>query len=170
MNDRTEQVDDLQLVALPSAVGCAEMFVRFSLTEWALRDMRDVAGEAARVVTAAVVDAVNPAAPGMMTARVRLSGADLIFEVESPRPVPTPAIPGVARVGTTQIDHGRYIVWFALALPSGMSASAVPLPRRQRKASQAARAAVPDEPMTTDPDVMRRILFGLNGSPDQRRP
>ncbi|CRK55977.1 hypothetical protein [Alloactinosynnema sp. L-07] len=166
MNDRTEQVDDLQLVALPSAVGCAEMFVRFSLTEWSLRDMRDIAARAARAITEAVVASANPAAPGMVTARVRLSGADLIFEVETPRAVPTPAIPGVMRAGTAQVGPGRFVVWCALALPSGMSASAVPLPRRQRKPSQAARAVAPDEPMTTDPDVMRRILFGLN-SPDQ---
>ncbi|HVK23579.1 MAG TPA: ATP-binding protein [Actinokineospora sp.] len=167
MNDRTEQVDDLQLVALPSAVGCAEMFVRFSLTEWSLREMRDVAAQAARVITEAVVAAAHPAAPGMVTARVRLSGADLIFEVETPRPVQAPAIPGVARAGATQIGPGRFVVWCALALPSGMSASAVPLPRRQRKPSQAAKVSAPEEPMTTDPDVMRRILFGLN-SPDQR--
>ncbi|WP_436496156.1 ATP-binding protein [Actinokineospora sp. HUAS TT18] len=167
MNDRTEQVDDLQLVAMPSAVGCAEMFVRFSLTEWSLRDMRDTAAEAARVITEAVVSTANPATPGMVTARVRLSGADLIFEVETPRAVAAPAIPGVHRTGTTQIGPGRYVVWCALALPSGMSASAVPLPRRQRKPSQAARQVAPEEPMTTDPDVMRRILFGLN-SPDQR--
>ena len=39
MNNQTSQVDDLRLVATPSAVNVAEMFVRFSLMEWSLRPL-----------------------------------------------------------------------------------------------------------------------------------
>jgi hypothetical protein len=162
MNDRTEQVDDLQLVAMPSAIGCADLFIRFSLAEWSLHEMRDIGAHAARTLATAVVAAADQSTPSMITARVRLTGGDLIFEIESQQPVPTPAIPGVMRVGSTQVGPGRYVVWCALPLPAGMSAAAVPLPRRQRRPSQAAQSAPVEEPSTTDPAVMRRILFGLN--------
>lgn len=168
MHDGTEQVDDLHLVALPSAVGCAEMFVRFSLTEWSLRDMRDLGAETARALTKAVVAAADPAAPGMMTARARLSGGDLVIEIEPPYPVKVPPVPAGARAGVLDIGGGRTMLWAAIALPSGMSASAVPLPRRQRRpSSQTVRGNPPDEPIGADEETMQRILFGLNGRRDR---
>ncbi|MDQ3402295.1 MAG: ATP-binding protein [Actinomycetota bacterium] len=169
MSDRTEQVDDLHLVAMPSAVGCMEMFVTFSLTEWALRDMRELAGQVGRELAAAVVAAADQAAPGMITARIRVSGDELVIELESPQPVPVPASPPGGRAGAGEVGPGRYIVWCTLPLPVGMTAANVPLPRRQRKPSQAAAEAVPEEPMSTDSDVMARILFGLNSTQERRR-
>src|SRR5579885_2638595 len=48
VNVHTTQIDDLQLIALPSAVNCAEMFVRFTVTEWSLRPLADEATFVAR--------------------------------------------------------------------------------------------------------------------------
>lgn len=169
MHDRTEQVDDLHLVALPTAVGCAEMFVRFSLTEWSLRDMRDLAAQAARALVEAVVAASDPGRPEMMTARARLSGGDLVIEIETPGVPAVPAMPDGARAGIMGIGPGRSMLWAAIALPGGMDAAAVPLPRRQRKGGQAARPAAPEEPLAADADVMQRILFGLGGARDHRQ-
>ncbi|GAA4418975.1 ATP-binding protein [Actinokineospora soli] len=168
MHDRTEQVDDLHLVALPSAVGCAEMFVRFSLTEWSLRDLRDLAANTIRALTQAVVAAADQRAPGMMTARARLSGGDLVIEIEPPHAVAVPEVPAGARAGVLDIGGGRTMLWAAIALPSGMNASAVPLPRRQRRpSSQTVRGNPPDEPIGADAETMQRILFGLNGRRDR---
>ena len=166
MTDRTEQMDDLQLVALPSAVGCTEMFVRFSLTEWKLRSMRDNAAAAAGRLAQAVVDAAEPGSPGMITARVRLSGGNLVIEVESSRPARAPSAPAGGRCGADDLGPGRHMLWLTMPLPGGMDAGAVPLPRRQRRPSpEAARLAAEEEAgAPPDPDVLGRILYGLNGS------
>ncbi|PPK65351.1 ATP-binding protein [Actinokineospora auranticolor] len=170
MNNRTEQMDDLQLVALPTAVGCTEMFVRFALTEWKLRPMRDEAALAGRRLAEAVVGAADQANPGMLTARVRLTGGDLVIELETPRVVRVPAVPDGPRVGVTELGHGRYLLWASLALPGGMNASSVPLPRRQRRPSPAAAIEAAREPLKDNTDeVMQRILFGLSGSQDRHR-
>ncbi|GAA3038855.1 ATP-binding protein [Actinokineospora globicatena] len=170
MNDRTEQMDDLQLVALPTAVGCTEMFVRFSATEWNLRPMRDAAAQAGRALAQAVVGAANPANPGMLTARIRVAGPDLVIEIETPRVARTPAIPDGPRVGVTDLGDGRYLLWASLPLPGGMNASAVPLPRRQRRPSPAAAIEAAREPLHDDgDDVMQRILFGLSNTQDRHR-
>lgn len=165
MDDRTEQMDDLQLVAMPSAVGCAEMFVRFSLTEWSLRPLRDVAGEAVRRMTEAVVNTADPGTPGMMVARVRLTGGNLVLEIESPRPcLRVPEAPMGGRSGEDAVGPGQYVLWLTIPLPGGMDATSVPLPRRQRRPSpEAARLAAEEQAgAPADPDVLGRILFGLN--------
>ncbi|WP_424185324.1 ATP-binding protein [Actinokineospora sp. G85] len=171
MTDRTEQMDDLQLVALPSAVGCAEMFVRFSLTEWKLRSMRDDAGAVAADLARAVVAAADPDQPGIITARVRLSGGNLVIELESARPVQAPTAPPGGRSGVDDLGPGRHMLWTMMPLPGGMDAGAVPLPRRQRKPSpEAARLAAEEAAGThpPDPDVLGRILYGLNSSKHQK--
>ncbi|WP_026423697.1 hypothetical protein [Actinokineospora inagensis] len=169
MNNRTEQMDDLQLVALPTAVGCTEMFVRFSATEWKLRPLRDAAAEAGRNLAKAVVAAVDPARPGMLTARIRVAGPDLVIEIETPPVVRVPPVPDGPRVGVTQLGVGRYLLWASLPLPAGMSASAVPLPRRQRKPSPAAAIEAARDPLPDDgDDVMQRILFGLANKAQER--
>ncbi|WP_018682981.1 hypothetical protein [Actinokineospora enzanensis] len=168
MNNRTEQMDDLQLVALPTAVGCTEMFVRFSLTEWKLRGLRDAAAEAGRRLAEAVVGAVDGKQPGVFNARVRLTGGELFIEIETPRVVRVPAVPDGPRMGVTELGVGRYLLWASLPLPGGMNASAVPLPRRQRRPSPAAAIEAQRDPLPDDgDDVMQRILFGLSGPPDR---
>lgn len=162
MNSDTVQVDDMQLIALPSAVNCADLFVRFTLTEWKLRDMVEDTSAVARIVAGASVAANDPKSPGMVTLRLRLRGDCLVVELEDRRLVRLPDEPEVAgrRHGVVSIGHTN-LAWCELALPSGMSASAVPLPRRERRRSPAA-AMVDDDGPEVAPEVIERILLGLN--------
>lgn len=160
MDSQTQQVDDLRLVALPSAVNCADMFVQFTLAEWSLRGLQDEAIRLMRHLVTGSVERNDPDHPGMLTARLRLTGNDLVVEVEADRAGSPPAGAG-RRAGTATLTNGQELAWCTVALPPGMSAPAVPLPRRTRRPSPAAAQAGPlDE---VDDEVLRRIMFGLGG-------
>ncbi|MCP3803948.1 ATP-binding protein [Allokutzneria sp. A3M-2-11 16] len=143
MNSDTAQVDDLQLIALPSAVNCTDLFVRFTLSEWSLRPMVEETSRAACQLVAEKVDDADPKAPGLVTVRLLVSGDRLVVEV----------------------DDGR-LVAHALPLPAGLTGSSVPLPRRERKRSRAAERIAAEQPVDDGADigheVMQRILYGLN--------
>ncbi|MCP2166849.1 ATP-binding protein [Goodfellowiella coeruleoviolacea] len=161
MNAQTAQVDDLQLVALPSAVNCADLFVRFALTEWALRPMRDEAAQAARQLVTSTVENADPQAPGMITVRTLLRGDRLVIEVEDNVPAAdAPSLAGL-RTGVAPLPDGGRVVWCELPLPDGVTASAVPLPRRERRRSLAAEQ-LEGEKAEVDPEVIQRILYGLS--------
>ncbi|NUT97600.1 MAG: ATP-binding protein [Saccharothrix sp.] len=166
MNARTEQVDDIRLVALPTAVNVADMFVRFSLGEWKLRAMQDEASQTARRLVAAAVEVADHRAPGFLLVRLRLSGNALVVEVEGNRVALPPELAG-ARAGLVDLTAGGRLAWCELSLPSGMNASAVPLPRREPRRSPAAEA-LGDEP-EVDPEVIQRILYGLGGAMDRHQ-
>lgn len=168
MNTETAQVDDLQLVALPSAVSCAEMFVRFTLGEWSLRNMTDATVHAAsQLVTSAVEDA-DSRAPGFVMVRLRLTGVSLVIEVEDTQPVrprgAAPAIEG-SRTGIEPMHGGRRL-WCEVRLPSGMTAQAVPLPQREPRRSPTAQRMA-DEGDDVDPEVIQRLLTSLSRSSDR---
>jgi hypothetical protein len=175
VNPEATQVDDIKLVALPTAVNCAEMFVRFALTEWSLKVMMDEASDVVRELTAAAVEAVDQRAPTLITVRARVHGDRLVVEVESPRQTRPPTNlngPNGWRAGVVALRRGQ-LAWCELPLPGGMDASAVPLPRRHHRRAPAQQA--PEQPLQdlrhasdVDEDVMRRILFGLNRSNDGR--
>lgn len=167
MNSQTAQVEDLQLVTLPSAVNCTDFFVRFTLTEWALRPLQDEAAHAAAHFVADVVDRANTREPGFITVRLQVRGDQLIIEVEDDQsPQPPAASPRLAnrRTGIVPLtDRGGRgkIAWCEIPLPVGVSAAAVALPRRD------ARRSLVDEEMSgqnavVDPDLAQRVLMGLN--------
>jgi hypothetical protein len=160
VNAQTEQVDDLRLVALPTAVSVADMFVRFSLGEWRLRAMQDEAAQTIRRLVGAAVDVADRRTPGFLLVRLRLTGTYLVVEVEGNRVALPPELAGT-RAGLVDLTAGGRLAWCELALPSGMDASAVPLPRREPRRSPAAEA-LGDEP-NVDPEVIQRILYGLGG-------
>ncbi|WAL63391.1 hypothetical protein ORV05_20460 [Amycolatopsis cynarae] len=172
---QTTQVDDLRLVALPSAVSCAEMFVRFTLAEWSLRPL---IGEATRIVRhlvdASVVNGPTHRSPRFLTVRLRLHGDVLVLEVDDDLPGEPPELDG-ARINAVTLPGGRRNMWTELALPSGMSAAAVPLPQRARNRTPAPppvhfQYTVPDYPvdepsvplMDADSQILQRVLYGLN--------
>lgn len=171
MNNQTSQVDDLRLVATPSAVNVAEMFVRFSLMEWSLRPLVAQATQVGRHLVAAVVDNANAGSgvAGFLTVRLRLQGDGLVIEIEdeqvATRPVVSPEIAG-ARIGVVPTAYGTRL-WCELPLPNNMTAKSVPLPRREQRRSPAAEALA-DEPVGVDPQVMQRILSALGGPQDFR--
>lgn len=169
MNAQTTQFDDLHLVALPSAVNCTELFVRFSLTEWSLRGLADDAAQAANALVSAAVEGANPDSPGFITVRVRLRGDKFVIEVEDERTDTSTPAPEVAngRTGVAALEDGRRLVWCELALPEGVTASAVPLPRREPKKSHISEQTG-DETADIDPEVMERLLSGLSKGTDNQ--
>lgn len=172
MNPETTQMDDIRLVALPTAVNCAEMFVRFALTEWSLRSMMDEASDVVRELTDAAVEVADQKTPAFITVRARVTGDRLVVEVESSRPTRPPAEldgPNGWRAGILEVRGGQ-VAWCELPLPGGMDASSVPLPRRHHRRAARAPEPVAETPVgdlrqtsDVDEDVMRRILFGLGG-------
>jgi hypothetical protein len=165
VQDQTAQVDDLRLVALPSAVNCAELFVRFTLTEWHVAEIIDDARETAKRLVQAVIATVDEDAdPTMITVRLRLRGSTIVVEVQDDRPAPKLLAPrslASKRTGVESLSRGRQLVWCELPLPSGMDATVVPLPRRGTTRAAPPRSREIDEAADLNNNVMQRILDGL---------
>ena len=166
----TTQVDDITLVALPTAVNCAELFVRFALTEWSLREMLDDTTKVARDLVSAVVAVTDKKTPSLIQVRARLHSECLVIEVISPRTAPI-AVAAGRHVEIVALRGQGQLAWCELPLPGGMAASNVPLPRRHRRAepADATETALEELSYTSDvdEDVMRRILYGLNRPDNQ---
>ncbi len=129
-------------------MNCADLFVRFTLAEWSLRPMQEDAANAVRGFVSAVVDRSNERSPAFITVRLRVSGAYLVVEVFDDQGIQRPSVR-------------------ELPLPSGVTAEAVPLPRRE------ARRSMVDEQMQgenveVDPQLVRRVLTGLTRSAEEQ--
>ncbi|HWM05887.1 MAG TPA: ATP-binding protein [Actinophytocola sp.] len=166
MHDQTSQVDDLRLVAMPSAVNCAELFVRFTLTEWHVPTMvQDVSETAKKLVSAVVGDYVHgKTTPTMITVRLRLRGNAVAIEIEDDRSAPLLAVPrslAGKKAGVSTMSRGRQLIWCELPLPTGMDATVVPLPRRGTTRASPPRSKEIDDAADLNNDVMQRILDGL---------
>ena len=165
MQDQTAQVDDLRLVALPSAVNCAELFVRFTLTEWHVPQMVDDVRETAKKLVQAVISTVDEDAdPTMITVRLRLRGNTVVIEIQDDRSTPKLVVPrsvGNKASGVETLSRGRQLLWCELPLPTGMDATVVPLPRRGTTRAAKPRKSEIDEAVDLNSDVMQRILDGL---------
>jgi hypothetical protein len=163
VNTDTAQVDDLHLVAMPSAVSCAGLFARFTLGEWHLSPLRSEAEDAVSRLVRAVVDEADQNKPGFITVRLRLAGDCLLIEVQDDLPArprgTSPALEG-KRSGIVPLEGRGKIAWCELPLPTGMTASGVSLPRRDAR-----RSIVEGQPegerVEVDPQVVQRILSGL---------
>jgi len=99
VHDQTAQVDDLRLVATPSALNCADLFVKFTLIEWQVPTMVDEVSDTARALVQAVVTSVDEKADlSMITLRLRLRGGVLAVEIEDHRrTAPTVILPRALR-------------------------------------------------------------------------
>ncbi|MGW4489681.1 ATP-binding protein [Amycolatopsis sp. NPDC004368] len=162
MSTRTTQVDDLRLVAQPSAVPCTELFVRLILSDWSLLPMLDqVTATTARLV-GDIVDQSNPAAPAFITVRLQLRGETLVIEIEDDLVGPNPprTAPG-ERIGVEPLRAGR-LTWCEMTLPGGMTAGQVRLPRRQERRTLVDEP-VSGAPVAADPEVLERLLNRLSG-------
>jgi hypothetical protein len=171
VHDQTVQVDDLRLVALPSAMNCADLFVRFTLTEWRVKSMIEDVANATRSLVRAVVGKVDKSAPpAMIIVRLRLSGSRMSVEIEDERSSPRLAVPpelSQSSSGVELLPGGRQLIWSDLPLPTGMDATVVPLPRRGTTKAAAVRPVEDDKQTDLDDDVMKRILNALKRDPDQ---
>ena len=165
MQDQTAQVDDLRLVALPSAVNCAELFVRFTLTEWHVPQIIDDVRETAkRMVLAVIATVVEGSDPTMITIRLRLRGSTVVVELQDDRSSPRLVVPRSLSgkvSGIETLSRGRQLIWCELSLPTGMDATVVPLPRRGTTRATKPRSKEIDEAVDLNNDVMQRILDGL---------
>lgn len=171
MNDQTTQIDDLHLLAEPSAVNCTELFLRFTLAEWHLQPLADEAVDAATRIVRKAVEAYSDQR-GIVVVRLRLRGAELVLEVEEQHG----ETPGDAsfsdaalatrsqNTGVEALDGGGYRYWCALALPDGAHACSVALPRRGTTRSTVRRGASNGSETETDPEVLQRVLAALNTS------
>ncbi|MEY7970395.1 ATP-binding protein [Saccharomonospora xinjiangensis] len=164
MNSQTAQLDDLRLVALPSAVKCTELFVRFSLTEWSLRELFEEASTVASQLVSAVVERTDPSAPGFVTVRLRLSGNCLVVEIEDDQLAhvhdDAPVVDGYA-TGAVPLEGRGKLVWCEVPLPSGVTAAQVRLPRRDERRTQTVPEPAPGEATGPDPGIVDRILMSL---------
>ncbi|SFI56161.1 hypothetical protein SAMN05421835_10115 [Amycolatopsis sacchari] len=164
MIGQTTQVDDLRLVALPSAVNCAEMFVRFALAEWSLRSLIPEATRIMRHLVSASVQQSGSGTPKFITVRLRLHGDALVLELDDDLHGEPPELPG-AQINAVTLPGSRRNMWSELPLPTGMSAAAVPLPQRApSRAAQPAPVEYPPEQPRVDADsqILQRVLYGLN--------
>jgi hypothetical protein len=161
---QTTQVDDLRLVALPSAVGCAEMFVRFALAEWSLRPLIDEATLVTRHMVKSSVAGASASRPRFLTVRLRLHGDCLVIELDDDQPGELPELEGWT-ISAVSLEDGRRNVWCELPLPTGLSAAAVPLPQRAPGRTPAAEYP-PETNADADSQILQRVLYGLNRSPN----
>ncbi|MFE3780781.1 ATP-binding protein, partial [Amycolatopsis sp. NPDC059090] len=127
MSTRTTQVDDLRLVAQPSAVPCTELFVRLILTDWSLMPMLDQVTNAAVRLVGDVVDQSSPSAPAFVTVRLQLRGDRLVIEVDDDLVAPTP--PRDERIGVRPGERGGRTTGWVQALTGGGWGGPVALPR-----------------------------------------
>lgn len=168
----TAQVDDLRLVAVPSAVNCAEMFVRFTLVEWRLRAILDDAIAAANTLVTAAVNG-DKRSMAIISVRLRLHSDRLAIEIEDEHGAQSLAVPDELagdNSGVQTLSGGGRVLWHELALPSGTDATAVPLPQRgttRRDTTKASAAPIPPDE-AADPQVMERILEALSRPADDR--
>ncbi|MEU7785642.1 MULTISPECIES: ATP-binding protein [unclassified Amycolatopsis] len=163
MSAHTSQMDDIRLVAQPSALPVTELFVRLILTDWSLRPMLEQTTAAARRLVEAVIEAGNPKAPSFVTLRLRLTAEVLVVEVDDDVPgLPEPKAGPGERVGVEHGVGGARTTWCELALPGGMSARQVRLPRRQDRRTLVDEP-VSGDPVAADPQVLERLLTRLSG-------
>lgn len=156
-------MDDIRLVAQPSALPVTELFVRLILTDWSLLPMLEQVTATAKRLVGAVVDASDPKAPAFVTVRLRLHAEVLSIEVDDDVPgrPDTPARAG-ERQGVAPADGGGRTTWCELPLPGGMTARQVRLPRRQDRRTLVDEP-VSGDPVAADPEVLERLLTRLSG-------
>ncbi|HKS49051.1 MAG TPA: hypothetical protein VJT49_28875 [Amycolatopsis sp.] len=159
MISQTTQVDDLRLVALPSAVNCAEMFVRFALFEWSLRPLIEEATLVTRHIVKSSIAGATRSRPRFLTVRLRLHGDCVVIELDDDRPGEPPELEGWT-ISAVSLPDGRRNVWIELPLPTGMTAA---LPRRSPGRSPVAEIS-PGSEETSDSQILHRVLYGLNRS------
>ncbi|OLT43103.1 histidine kinase [Saccharomonospora sp. CUA-673] len=165
MSTHTAQVDDIRLVAVPSALNCAAMFAEFSLSEWQLPMLRETTSEAVRTLVQNVLDHAQ-GRTGFVSVRLRLKGDCLVIEVEDDQLAnahdDAPVIEG-RRTGAMPVQGRGKLVWCEIPLPPGMSATQVRLPHRgeRRNLPPEAAAAAPEPPSNVDPSLADRVLVGL---------
>jgi hypothetical protein len=164
LSAHTSQMDDIRLVAQPSALPVTELFVRLILSDWSLLPMLEQVTATAKRLVGTVIEAGDPKSPAFVTLRLRLRAEVLSVEVDDDVPgLPEPKVTGPGeRVGVTPGAGGARTTWCELELPGGINARQVRLPRRQDRRSLVDEP-VSGDPVAADPQVLERLLSRLSG-------
>ena len=163
MSAHTSQMDDIRLVAQPSALPVTELFVRLILSDWSLLPMLEQVTATAKRLVETVIDAGDPRSPAFVTLRLRLRADVLAVEVDDDVPgLPEPKAGPGERVGVTPGPGGARTTWCELPLPGGINARQVRLPRRQDRRTLVDEP-VSGDPVAADPQVLERLLTRLSG-------
>ena len=166
MSAHTSQMDDIRLVAQPSALPVTELFVRLILSDWSLLPMLEQVTSTAKRLVGTVIDAGDPRSPAFVTLRLRLRADVLAVEVDDDVPgLPEPQAGPGERVGVIPGPGGSRTTWCELPLPGGMNARQVRLPRRQDRRTLVDEP-VSGDPVAADPEVLERLLTRLSGWSD----
>lgn len=163
--------DSLTLVATHAAIGCAQMFVSYTLYQWNARFVED---DALLAVTELVTSAVKVTSvmdehlrwwdlDHLNLIRVRLLGMDASIVIEVWDSDPEPPELMNPRWHCLQPRSGGKVVWCELAfhrrsstMPDQTQEQSLLLPRRKPRPS-------PRRPIATekDPELLRRVIDGL---------
>lgn len=159
------------LAALPSAVGCARRFVRFTLERWRLFDLIDTADGAAAELVGDAVSATGIVIEhpsyldlyakqlNLLDLRLHLTDAHVViqvWDVDPTPPWPQDPAPGQARSRKFYLPpHGGKVVWVALEIPPA-------LPRRAGYPRPVPPAPARPVEAMTDPALLERVRDGLH--------
>jgi hypothetical protein len=156
LSAHTSQMDDIRLVAQPSALPVTELFVRLILSDWSLLPMLEQVTATAKRLVETVIDAGDPRSPAFVTLRLRLRADVLAVEVDDDVPgLPEPKAGPGERVGVTPGPGGARTTWCELPLPGGINA------RQDRRTL--VDEPVSGDPVAADPQVLERLLTRLSG-------
>lgn len=185
MRDIPQRQDELTLAALPTAVGCARLFVRYSFQTWGID--REHIHTAERLVSELVLHALGPiglAVPhpysrkayngvqlmkvrlGLFKHRVVLEVWDRSIQPPMPRAVQGDGglvlVPSIGtRWGYYYPEHGGRVVWSELAIGRPVSLDdTMELPRVLPKQQRRHRPVRPTE-VVPDSELLRRMLEDL---------
>lgn len=176
-------VDRLDLAALPTAVSCAQVFTKLTLTAWGASLIID---DALVIVSALVRNAVettgvtdpNPRWSELddlklISVRLVALESSVVIEVWDADPYPPPikseevdAESGreLHLIPLTAHSYGSYpkgtgkVVWAELIVAPRSAQIPPPLPRRQRRSIPEAPSPIPRQ---QDPEILRRVIEGL---------
>lgn len=174
--------DGQLLAALPSAVGCARRFVRFTLERWRLFGLIDTAETVAAELVADAVSAtgISVEHPGyldlydkqlnLVDLRVHLTDTDVVLLVWDSDPSP-PRLQELALEQSRSRNfylpqHGGKVVWAALEISVGLRHEEARRPALPRRTGYPCRPIppTPADPVRamTDPVLLERVRDGLN--------
>ncbi|SDP98490.1 ATP-binding protein [Lentzea jiangxiensis] len=174
MREKPRFIDSLELVALPTAVAVARMFISDTLKRWQALFIEDyVAAVAVELVTLSVEQTGGAKVPSLIILRMLGYRRHIVFEVtdlhdealQLSAEADVPEGRGLGLVDAFADRWGSFISprgrvnWAELAV-YGRTAAGLPL-RDPQPIPELSN--VPDKPaLTGDLDLIRRILDGLN--------
>jgi len=165
--------DRLKLAALPTAVGCSKLFIKYTLDAWQLGHLIEAAELLISELVTSAVKATGITEPNprwtelddlkLIAIRLRRTETSIFIEVWDSEPTP-PVIP--ARVGHQwhyyHPQRGGKVVWCELPILSPRLEDTQQMrPVLERRVRRPVPPSVKPVHAIEDPDLLRRVLEGL---------